>query len=226
MVLICLTFSHSRSCYPPRCLVVAAILTASGLLHLFVPFSRFLWVLNYFLYSFWTPVWEWGIKLLTLPINLPKRLRHTAALRNEKPFRKKVRASSISLLSPTGASSGAHQLQQQQQIEKSRAPRAVDRHVPVDNQHHNDNDDDNDDEHGLDDIPALVHSNDDGAGSPSPPSSPGSQERARKKLGLEHAHSGAGAAAEEHHVLEEEWPVHPLLEKLLVPDGRNGNVQH
>ena len=201
---------------------MAGILTASALLHLFVPFSRFLWVLNYFLYAFWTPVWEWGIKLVTLPINLPKRLRQTAALRNEKPLKRKVKRPSSPLPSPVATPSGArHNYHPQHQIKglgAGRAPRALDRHVP------DNHDGGNEDDH--DDIPALVYANDGGGHSPSPASSPGSRERSRKRLSLERAPSSGAPEAAEGSALEDNWPVHPLLEKLLVPDGRSHHAAH
>ena len=66
---------------PSKCRAVTGVLATSALLHLWIPFSQFLFFLNGFLFLFWTPVWEWGVKLGTLPFTLSKRLSSTRAMR-------------------------------------------------------------------------------------------------------------------------------------------------
>jgi hypothetical protein len=173
-------------------MAVTGVLTSSALLHLVVPFSRTLWALNFFLYAFWTPVWLWGLKLATLPISLPKRLRYTAALRAGSPLSKTVR--------------GFERLPQRAQSLSAGVPAA------------SESNDDDFDVHGL---PALVFPSGASASdsSGSPPSSPGSSELPRLR-----ARSKSAAAPEE--TSEDEWPLHPLLEKLLVPDGHHHRIVH
>ena len=76
---------------PPKCAGVAAGFALSGLVHLVLPFHRFLWALNAFLYLFWTPVWYWGTKAVALPLALPKRLRYTSRLRAGTPTKLPLR---------------------------------------------------------------------------------------------------------------------------------------
>ena len=53
-----------------------------ALLCLWLPFHEVLHVLLWFLFLFFTPVWEWGGRCLLLPIKLPLRIRALEDARN------------------------------------------------------------------------------------------------------------------------------------------------
>jgi len=157
---------------PAKCKAVAGALTVSAIIHLFVPFTQFLWLLNYFLFIYFTPAWEWGLRVLTLPFKLPGRL-------------KVMRAAVNDALDPPPPPAGSP---------RSTASTA-DGSSPI--------------RRGL----RKVVKSDAGLSTKSPlsaqsPQSPGSA--------LE-MHVGA-------------WPhsfePHPLLERLLVPDGHSSKIRH
>ncbi len=54
---------------------------------LWLPFNEFLHILLWFLYVLFTPVWEWGLRFLLLPIKLPLRLRALRAAQAIPPPR-------------------------------------------------------------------------------------------------------------------------------------------
>jgi hypothetical protein len=71
--------------HPQMCKIFAGVMATSALLHLFVPFHLFFYVLNIFLFVFFTPVFKYGLVVLLLPMSFPKRLRETKRLRMMQP---------------------------------------------------------------------------------------------------------------------------------------------
>ena len=72
---------------PAKCKAVALGLVASSALHLWLPFSKFLFLVNGFLFLLWTPVWAWCLTYLPLPFALRKRLSHLAAAKEGRLLR-------------------------------------------------------------------------------------------------------------------------------------------